>query len=237
MFMYSNFGEEYFKGAKISSYKDYESTYPQLRVYFLMILDFLKKRRKLKQGRILDVGCAYGILLKFFDDIDWETYGVDISEYAISIAKKYTRARLYVHNIEEGLYMFQDKFFDIITMFDVIEHLRNPGHVLEELHRVLKTGGLLFIITPNANGMFRLIMGKKWPALKDKTHRIFFTPFTLKFTVERAGFKVLEVRTPQFYPFTNIFKKYVHSGLLRAIIRNTPLGSSIWLVAVKQELA
>jgi len=214
-----------------SNYDGYENTIKQLKIYYILVKSWLDKNinEKKRKNRILDIGCAYGLFLQFFDEIGWETYGLDISEYAINRAKNYTKAKLFVHSIENGLSMFSVNFFDVIVMFDVIEHLKNPVYVLEEIYRVLKPQGYLFMTTPNANSISRLLLKNKWPALRDKTHRILFTPYTLKFTLQRVGFEILEIMTPQFYPFS----KFIQNRKIWQILRHIPGGASIWVVAQK----
>jgi len=222
--------DPYFEGY-ISNYRKYESTFRQLELYFLMVKKVIDQLKLKRNGRILDIGCAYGIFLSFFDKIGWETYGVDISEYALNKARNYTKAKLYLHDVEKGLGLFDNNFFDVITMFDIIEHLRNPIYLLEEAQRVVKQKGLIFVTTPNVNSVTKVLMGKNWPALKDRTHKILFTPYILKFAVERIGFKILEVKTPQFYPFTKF--SITNNKLFLFLIKHFPGGSSIWLVAKK----
>ncbi|RLF01111.1 MAG: hypothetical protein DRJ59_06715 [Thermoprotei archaeon] len=108
--------------------------------------------------RVLDIGCAYGYLLRLFDNAGCETYGIDISEYAIKQARRITRAKLYAWDVDRGLPMFQDNFFDLITILHVIEHLHSPYNVLKEVHRVLKPKGKLIIGTPNLNAIARLLL-------------------------------------------------------------------------------
>jgi SAM-dependent methyltransferase len=123
--------------------------------------------------RILDCGCSFGYFLRTCENekkYAFDCYGVDISKYAISQAKKFTGAKLAVGSAEERL-PYGSNFFDVVTAFDVLEHLHNPEDAIRECGRVLKAGGLLYIYTPNGgfavNRICRALTRLKDP---DETH-------------------------------------------------------------------
>jgi len=167
-------------------------------VYFPKVLEAIKLK---KESRILDVGCALGYFLRLCDDIGCDTYGLDISEYAISHAKKQTKAKLYIHDVNKGLPMFPNDMFDLVILFDIIEHLDSPLLSLRHIRRALKIGGKLIITTPNLNAIDRIlrrILRKEetWYGFADYTHVNLFTPLSLRFLVVRAGFETVESETP-----------------------------------------
>ncbi|MCQ6254489.1 class I SAM-dependent methyltransferase [Methanocaldococcus sp.] len=219
------FSKEYFEGGKQSNYRSYKNWEKVIRgIYFSEVL----KNVNVRGARVLDIGCAYGYFLKCCDEIGCETYGIDISEYAINQAKKETNAKLFVHDVDKGLPMFEDDSFDLVTMFDVIEHLHSPYFVLKEIYRVLKVSGKIIITTPNLNAIDRFLKKvlrkeKTWHGFRDKTHLYLFTPSSLRFLVERVGFKVVKLETP-FHPLLKPLQK---------IVNKTGLGGQIWLVGEK----
>jgi len=174
-------------------------------------------------SRVLDVGCALGFFLKYCDLYGLNTYGVDISKYAIDESKKVTEAELFVHDIDNGFPMFEDNFFDLITVFDVIEHLNSPYNLVNELYRICKKNGKLIITTPNINALGRIISRKNWHGFKDQTHLYLFTQKSLEHLVEKAGFKVIRSYTP-FHPLPKNIQK---------LVNRTGLGGQIWLVCQK----
>ncbi len=86
-------------------------------------------------GRILDVGCATGLLLRRFKEKGWEAFGVETSE----IASKYANETLglSVRNVDLLESNFEDNFFDVVTYWDVLEHLKDPLSSITETKRIL----------------------------------------------------------------------------------------------------
>lgn len=211
------FNRDYFEGSNYISYKDVMNI--MRYIYFPKVLKYIRLN---KNSKVLDIGCAYGYFLKCCDEIGCETYGVDISKYAIDQAKKETDAKLHVYNINNGLQIFQNDFFDVVILFDVIEHLESPYRILKEIFRILKIDGRVFIITPNLNAIGKLVT-KNWHGYRDVSHLYLFSPDSLKFLVERAGFKIDKIETP-FRPLPKMIQKLINS---------TGKGGHIWLVARK----
>ena len=115
--MTEKFGKAYFYGKK-SNYFSYDRLKPSKQ--FKSVISFIKNQ-KLK-GRFLDVGCAFGLLLKEVSSFFNELHGCDISQFAIIKARqKIPNADLRVVNIEQAL-SYPDDMFDYITALDVLEH-------------------------------------------------------------------------------------------------------------------
>ena len=95
-------------------------------------------------GNLLDMGCSSGLLLEEAKLLGFEPYGIEISEYASSIAKKRIGSeRIYNGTLESS--NFNKNFFNVITMIDVIEHVRNPVETLKKIRNILNsTGGGMF---------------------------------------------------------------------------------------------
>ena len=182
---YVDFNEKYWEfERKVRDGYTFKTLEPIYRRYIKWIKAILIKHRNMENNSkisILDIGCGFGYFLKLCDEEGWETYGVDISEYAIGRARSITKAKLFVHDVEKGLPMFNEDFFDIVTMIDVLEHLYSPFKVVKEIYRILKPGGFMIITTPNLNALARFlwkIIGKekRWYGFIDETHIHLFTP-------------------------------------------------------------
>jgi SAM-dependent methyltransferase len=120
-------------------------------------------------ARLIEVGCGLGHLLAMFDG-RFETYGVDISEYAIRETRRNApNAKSFVTDIE-GLALFSDNYFDAIIAKHVVEHLPDPPRALNQFARILKPGGVLIFGTPNTTSALRGLKGERWYALHDSTH-------------------------------------------------------------------
>ncbi len=187
----------------------YESEYP-LRYHhewvtepraemFASILDRLAELQK--PGRLLDVGCGGGHLLRVADQRGWHGLGSDLSHRACTIARRAWAGG--VVQAEGGQTPVRDASVDAVTFVNVLDHVPDPLGALREARRVLSPGGHLAIRIPNAafhrpwvrllTTLGPLVRRYGWdgyPIL----HLYAFTARSLRRVVERAGFQVLEVR-------------------------------------------
>jgi len=109
--------------------------------------------RRLQGGRLLDIGCGDGsftILLKEALKAQ-EVAGIEIAPEAVNALRE-KGIKAHQLDIDEQSFPFSDNYFDIVYCGEIIEHLFNPDHLLQEVHRVLKPGGSCIITTPNLAG-------------------------------------------------------------------------------------
>ncbi|MFY9300385.1 MAG: class I SAM-dependent methyltransferase [Candidatus Nitrosotenuis sp.] len=104
---------------------------------------------KFSPKTVLDVGCAYGELVKAFVDRNVDAYGIDGSEYATSKSDPSIRDRLFKVNFNSDPFPFKDKTFDVIGSFYSVEHVHNIDFFAKELFRTLKDDGKAWFLTPN----------------------------------------------------------------------------------------
>lgn len=121
------------------AYEDY--AFEKLRRNFLGKVRFVKKF--CDSGRLLDVGCALGFFVKVAEDEGFDAYGIDFSEYAVGEARKMVGDKVVCGDVEKGL-PFKTNFFDVVTAWDLLEHLKSPDLFLKRCSRVLKDDGLAF---------------------------------------------------------------------------------------------
>ncbi len=136
-------------------------------------------------ANILEVGCAAGDFIKYIDG-KYVMWGIDVSDAAIAEAKRKLpeiQDRLHAGFIEKQTY--PPNFFDGVVMWDVIEHLRDPFAVLDQLFYHLKPSGHLFLSTPNIGSMTAKVLGKYWPLMTPPEHLSFFTRKSFKFLFEQ----------------------------------------------------
>jgi 2-polyprenyl-3-methyl-5-hydroxy-6-metoxy-1,4-benzoquinol methylase len=145
--------------------------------------------------RFLDVGCHIGVMVELAQKRGWEAWGVEPSEWAAAHARSKGLHVITGTLASAGL---PENYFDVVTMWDVIEHLTDPASVLCDVHRVLKPGGILGVHTIDISSTFARLMGRRWPWLMEM-HLYFFTPKTLRHMLEKTGFQVVHSRTQGRY--------------------------------------
>jgi SAM-dependent methyltransferase len=144
-----------------------------------------------RRGGLLDVGCATGVLLELARLRGWEVCGVDVSEYATDIARNFYRLDVFTGELADAAY--PDGHFDVVVMDDLIEHVADPSALVRESHRVLRSGGLLTLNTPNRAGLWHLLMGRRWFHYKQVEHTYFFSPRVITSLLNRYDFDMLEI--------------------------------------------
>ncbi len=98
--------------------------------------------------KVLDVGCARGFHVLAFKRLRVEAHGVEISSFALSKSPPEIRDFLHQADLDSGRLPFDSEQFDVVTMLEVIEHLKNFRHALVEVKRVMRHNGFCFITTP-----------------------------------------------------------------------------------------
>ena len=152
--------------------------------YYKIIKSFSKYR---SNNRILDIGCFYGTFLKAASDFDWEIYGTEISKDIIPHAQKNTKGDIRLGELEN--INFEENYFDVVVMMDVIEHLQDPLKTLQEINRILRPGGLLYFDTPNFNSLERKVIGKDLHTIFP-WHFYFFTSKTISQLLQKTNYKI-----------------------------------------------
>ena len=109
------------------------------------------------KGKILDIGCADGYFLTLARERGWEPYGIEISDFLLRKARKSLGGK-YVFGVPLKMANFPPSFFDVISMWDVLDHLMDPLGELMEIERILKKRGLLIIRVRNMS--FHILINK-----------------------------------------------------------------------------
>ena len=144
---------------------------------------------RMSAGQALDVGCAAGFWTSVLREAGWEAYGVDISAPMIEYARRtFSQDAYYCGSLEEQ--GFASEQFDLVTLWDVIEHVRDPHRLLHEVNRVLRPGGLLVLETQDVDSLPARLLGKRWHHFKHMEHLFHFSVPTLGKLLDRTGFSV-----------------------------------------------
>lgn len=145
-----------------------------------------------KTSKILDVGCGIGYFLIEAKKRGWEVYGTELSIESADICLDKGI------NIEKGVLNaenYEPQMFDIITSFEVIEHINNPLIELEHFNAILRRGGLVYVTTPNFNSMLRYRLKAAYNIITYPEHLTYYTPKTLQTVFELSGFEKLKIET------------------------------------------
>ncbi len=139
--------------------------------------------------RLLDIGCGWGDFLHFACGRGWQVSGFEFSRSVARVAQEKYGLAVRVGSLEEM--GFPEQSFDLITMWHVLEHLRDPLGALARIEKLLAPGGVLALEVPNLNFLVR----KSWRYPMSRTlHLYHFSAVTLGALAERAGLQVLECR-------------------------------------------
>jgi SAM-dependent methyltransferase len=192
--------------------------------------DFFRRFLVGRSGRILDMGCGLGFFLKAMGPYrNWEAYGCEIS----AVAVRYARQALGLANVMCGRLMDVDLpegSFDIITMWDVIEHIPRPDPLLKRCHGLLREGGVCFMRTPNVfiqvqrARLLKVLRGMNpnLVYLQARDHLNHYSMFSIRTLLERNGFSDIE---------------FVHLHPIRSVSgrkgRFVPAVKNVWFEGVR----
>ena len=143
-------------------------------------------------GRLLEVGCGGGKMLKRMAELGWQVEGLDSDPIAVEKARG---DGLQVHHGTLEAQEYPQSHFDAITMCHLIEHVYHPLRLLEQCYRILKPGGSLVIVTPNIESWGHRMFGRDWRGLEPPRHLHIFTMQSLLRLTEHAGFQKLRAWT------------------------------------------
>ncbi|MBT7608698.1 MAG: class I SAM-dependent methyltransferase [Bacteriovoracaceae bacterium] len=144
-----------------------------------------------KESKVLDIGCAGGAFPKAAHDLGFDVIGIEPSGYLCDWGKKTYGLDLRPGFLEKQ--NFEPKAFDVVTLWDVVEHLTDPKTELRRIGNILKDKGYLLVNYPDYNSVVAKIMGLKWPFLLS-VHLFYFSPKTIKALLNDCGFEVMEVK-------------------------------------------
>lgn len=150
-----------------------------------------------RPGRILDIGCGRALMLQELKQQGWKCYGIEYSkissEYARDISGVLIKIALDLPSCK-----FPEKHFDVVSLWHVFEHLKNPTEVLKEIKKILKPEGVLLMEVPNFSSWQSRMNGGKWIYLEAPRHLYHFSKKGLVQFLDRAGFQKQKISTFSF---------------------------------------
>jgi SAM-dependent methyltransferase len=174
-----------------------------------------------QSGAILDLGCSSGAFLESLRGESWELHGIDMSLDCAKRAEARTGSNVFVGDILEA--PFPRESFDVITCFDVLEHLYEPRRVMAKVTEWLKPGGIFHVQVPNVDSAEARVFGSYWHGLELPRHLFHYSPASLKFLAQSAGLREVSLETRR-NPAVGTSLRYVWDNLFRAVgIQPTPV--------------
>ena len=144
------------------------------------------------RGRLLELGCGMGFLLKAFSEDGWDVVGIEPDEGFCEFIQK-THGLKAIPNLLEDA-RIPDNSLDVVVFIHVIEHIPDPQETLRSIYRALKPGGHLVIETPRYDSLMFKLLGRRERSVSCDGHIYFFTSQTLRKLYENAGFQHRQLR-------------------------------------------
>ena len=145
----------------------------------------------MKPSKLLDVGCGSGEFLQWMQQFGWVVNGLDLSPVAVNAARKYG-LEIFEGQLKDAPY--PPASFDVITMWDVLEHVHDPLANLKRVAELLKCGGRFTVTLPNPDGLDFHLFGRFWTGLDMPRHLFVYSQKPLTGLLEKAGLKVVSSR-------------------------------------------
>jgi len=183
--------DEYREGGSNDLWVDVLTSPRQLeldREKFAEILDELEPYRG--DATMLDVGTSIGLFLRLAHDRGWTGLGTEFGKRALAYARDELALDVVETPIEE-----LDGQYDAVTVLSVLEHVNRPKEFLRHVRRLLKPGGVTYLIVPNVDSLACRVLHEDAATFDGRNHLLYFSPRTLRDLLEREGFEVVATRT------------------------------------------
>jgi 2-polyprenyl-3-methyl-5-hydroxy-6-metoxy-1,4-benzoquinol methylase len=179
--------EEYFEGDKLAAggYGDYTAQAGWRLEKSARQVREMRERTGLSSGRVLDIGSGYGFFRVALGEAGYEHDGLEVSDFARAVAQESYGLSTHGGTLE-GHWQEWESRYDAVTLFDLIEHLEDPGRFLEQVAHVLRPGGVLGVKTPNVDCPEAEVFGAHYHSLK-REHLAYFSLRSLTAAAAAAG--------------------------------------------------
>ncbi len=184
------YGQAYYSGGSGAVFADYVGQEQARRAHARRKLAVLRHLppRIARSGRLLDLGCAAGFFLAEAK-AHYEVQGVELSAWSSAYARERLGLRVFTGTLQAAA--LPSDHFDVLTLWDVIEHVSDPLPLLQEAARVLKPGGRLALTTGDWGSAYAQRHGQDWHLMTPPWHLTMFSRSTLGLASQRAGLRVV----------------------------------------------
>lgn len=138
-------------------------------------------------GRLLDIGCGGGHLVKAALDRGFDAVGLEISPLGVAYARQLLGLEPVVASFPE--HRFDDGSFDVVVLKHVLEHLPDPLLTLSQVNRILRPGGIAVVECPNFDSLMRRARGARWPGLQPSQHTWQLSPSSIGALMTKADLR------------------------------------------------
>lgn len=179
-----------------------------------------------KDGKLLDIGCSYGNYLIKMKNFGWNVYGTEINEKAV----KFANEELGLQNVQNIFFednSFEKKYFDVVNMNMVLEHVYDPSLTIKKVHNILKDEGELIFSVPDISGYEAKLHKEFAYTLQVPEHLHHFTPKMITKLLEDNGFEVIRIVhqnsdrdfvAPFNYKGDKFLSKVFHNKIIRKTV-------------------
>ena len=181
--------------AQVTTYSEAEeteyfrSTSPYRSANYDTLIKMIERSKA--KGNILDVGFGDALFLRSAEVRGWAVWGVELRQRLVRSAKeRFGLSNLFEGELGSVTALWPSRFFDVVVLLNVIEHIRHPSQAMAEVERLLKEDGLVVIHTCNFGGLQARLAGKKWQHFCPFEHLYYFTYDTLKRLLEKNSLRV-----------------------------------------------
>ena len=196
--------------------------------------EYTIKRLKLKNSsKVLDLGCGFGYFLNYLKNKKINYKGIEPSKNTAD----FCRSKLGLNVVSGSLNDEKNNHYNLITLFDVIEHLKDPCNYYNLINKKLKKGGYCVAYTPNIHSLSYALMGSEQNTMLPFEHLSFFNKKSLQYLAKKTGFEIHSIETygfdimdymmfKEYKDKINYPKKFINFvGLVQSIIDKSNLSN------------
>lgn len=144
-------------------------------------------------GSVLDIGCSSGGFLSTMKGPSWKLYGIEMESSTAERARKSTGAEVFTGDALDA--PFAPESFDLVTTFDVLEHVYKPRQFVTKINEWLKPGGIYYAVLPNIDSWEARMLGSYWYGLELPRHLFHFSPRSLSMLMKSSNFEEVSIFT------------------------------------------